>query len=98
MMPLQVDTSELRESLRRAISHYSEVLAQLSAQRPEIDPDCLGQGFTDRGARLADIAGKVHEQTLQQLQERIKHYESVLALTADVESTDEDNATRLGNG
>lgn len=93
--PLELDTGEMREALRGAISRYTEAVELLRQQRPSLDPACLGEGFTSDAERLGAAMTAVHENTLAHLNERVRHYESVLALTDDVESTDEDNAAPL---
>ncbi len=93
--PLELDTGEMREALRGAISRYTEAVELLRQQRPSVDPACLGEGFTSDAERLGAAMTAVHENTLARLQERIRHYESILALTDDVESTDEGNAAPM---
>ena len=93
--PLHMDSEEFKRRLKETISEYNSVIEHLNAQRPHINPGTFGEGFTTQGQAIAQSVEHLHAQTLNRLQGRVRQFESMLALVADVERADDITAAEL---
>ena len=90
--PLELDPENFRSRIYELIARYNDAIEDLLANKPQIDPAAFGEGFVDKGEAIAAAVSAVHEQTIARLRSRVAQYESMLALTGDVSSTDGTNA------
>ena len=79
-----------------AIATYESAAHALDANRVEVHPADFGEGFADRGARIADALERLHGTTLEYLESRSRTWESILALADDVDALDAANAAAFG--
>ena len=92
---LHMDPDEFRSVLKSKITSYNNAIERLRAEKPVVDPNAFGEGFSDRGGKVAVAVKRVHERTLNRLEVRVRQFEEMLRLVADVDATDQKNAAEL---
>ncbi|KAA8734627.1 hypothetical protein [Corynebacterium tuscaniense] len=92
---LELDPEDFRARINDAINQYNDAIADLVANKPEIDPASFGEGFVGHGEALAASVDAVYERTLDRLRSRVEQYKSMLTMAEDVSSTDGTTAGEL---
>lgn len=91
-----MDTGVVRAYYGEAIAAYDAAAQALDANRVDIAAADFGEGFADRGARIAAALDALHGTTQDFLAARSRTWQSVLTLADDVEHLDASNAAAFG--